>query len=136
MNDHALLKPMTLLDRMMQLNDPRQQAKCTHDLGEVVFMTTCAILCGADDWESIQLFADTRKDWFKQFLRLPSGIPSHDTFNRLFSLLNPACYREMFCGWVQDMLIDTPLSGGVATDGKTVRVSRSNKHQAIHMVNA
>lgn len=136
MNDRAFLKPMTLLDRMMQLNDPRQQAKCTHDLGEVVFMTTCALLCGADDWESIQLFADTRKDWFKQYLQLPGGIPSHDTFNRLFSLLDPACYREMFCGWVQDMLMDTPLSGVVAIDGKTVRASRSNKHQAIHMVNA
>ena len=69
---------------MMQLNDPRQQAKCTHDLGEVVFMTTCAILRGADDWESIQLFADTRKGWFKQYLQLPGGIPSHDTFNRFF----------------------------------------------------
>ncbi len=56
---------MTLLERMMQLEDPRQSAKCSHDLGEVTFMTTCAILCGADDWEAITLFAETRKVWFK-----------------------------------------------------------------------
>ncbi|WP_392384605.1 ISAs1 family transposase [Marinomonas primoryensis] len=127
---------MTLLERMMQLDDPRQSAKCSHDLGEVIFMTTCAILCGADDWEAITLFAETRKAWFKQYLKLSGGIPSHDTFNRLFSLLDPVCYREMFCSWVQDVLVDTPLSGVVAIDGKTVRASRSKHQQAIHMVNA
>jgi predicted transposase YbfD/YdcC len=125
-----------LLDRIMQLKDPRQSAKCTHNLGEVVFMTTCALLCGADDWNAIHLFAKEREEWFRQYLQLPGGIPSHDTFNRLFSLLDPAHFRELFTTWVQDVLIDTPLSGVVAIDGKTVRGSRGRKNGAIHMVNA
>lgn len=126
----------TLLDRMMALEDPRQAAKCTHDLGEVVFMATCGLLCGADDWNAIALFAEVREEWFRQYLKLPGGIPSHDTFNRLFSLLDPAQFRELFTRWVQDVLIDTPLSGVVAIDGKTVRGSRSGNQGAIHMVNA
>ena len=126
----------SLLDRIMQLDDPRQSAKCTHDLGEVVFMTTCALLCGADDWHAIQFFASEREEWFRKFLQLPGGIPSHDTFNRLFSLLDPARFRELFTHWVQDVLIDTPLSGVVAIDGKTVRGSRGRHSSAIHMVNA
>lgn len=125
-----------LLDRIMQLKDPRQAAKCTHNLGEVVFMTTCALLCGADDWNGIEFFAHEREDWFRQYLQLPGGIPSHDTFNRLFSLLDPAQFRELFTTWVQDVLIDTPLSGVVAIDGKTVRGSRGRQNGAIHMVNA
>ena len=127
---------MTLLDYMMQLDDPRQKAKCSHNLGEVIFMTTCALLCGADDWESIHLFAKTRQKWFQQYLTLANGIPSHDTFNRLFALLDPASYREMFCRWVQEVIVETPLSGVIAIDGKTVRASRSEHQQAIHMVNA
>lgn len=126
----------TLLDRMMALEDPRQAAKCTHDLGEVVFMATCGLLCGADDWNAIALFAEVREEWFRQYLKLPGGIPSHDTFNRLFSLLDPAQFRELFTRWVQDVLIDTSLSGVVAIDGKTVRGSRSGNQGAIHMVNA
>jgi predicted transposase YbfD/YdcC len=137
--DDGLLLTMSqisLLDRIMQLKDPRQSAKCTHNLGEVVFMTTCALLCGADDWNAIHLFASEREEWFRKFLKLPGGIPSHDTFNRLFSLLDPAQFRELFIRWVQDVLIDTPLSGVVAIDGKTVRGSRSRQNGAIHMVNA
>ena len=67
---------MTLLEHLQHLDDPRQQAKCKHDLGEVVFMATCAMLCGADDWESIALFAQTREKWFKRTLRLAGGVPS------------------------------------------------------------
>ena len=137
--DDGVLLPMSqtsLLDRIMQLKDPRQSAKCTHNLGEVVFMTTCALLCGADDWQAIHLFASERQEWFRQYLQLPGGIPSHDTFNRLFSLLDPVQFRELFTIWVQDVLIDTPLSGVVAIDGKTVRGSRGQHKGAIHMVNA
>lgn len=126
----------SLLDRMMTLKDPRQAAKCTHNMGEVVFMTTCALLCGADDWNAISLFAKVREDWFRQYLKLPGGVPSHDTFNRIFSLLDPAQFRELFTTWVQDILIETPLTGVVAIDGKTVRGSRGRHNGAIHMVNA
>jgi hypothetical protein len=78
-------------------------------------------LCGADNWNAIEFFAHEREDWFRQYLQLPGGIPSHDTFNRLFSLFVPAQFRDLFTTWVQDVLIETPLSGVVAIDGKTVR---------------
>lgn len=137
--DDTLLLPMSqmsLLERIMQLKDPRQITKCSHNLGEVIFMSLCALLCGADDWNAIELFAQEREDWFRQYLHLPGGIPSHDTFNRLFSLLDPVAFRELFTVWVQDVLIHTPLSGVVAIDGKTVRGSRTRHKSAIHMVNA
>ena len=126
----------SLLERTSQLPDPRQAAKCTHILGEVVFMTIVGLLCGADDWDSIVLCAECKEDWLRRYLKLPGGIPSHDTFNRIYSLLDPAEFRELFTDWVKDMLIDTPLSGVVAIDGKTVRGSRDKSSSAIHMVNA
>jgi predicted transposase YbfD/YdcC len=100
-------------------------------------MSICAILCGADDWNSIALFAQTREGWFRQHLTLPGGIPSHDTFNRMFSLLDPKAFRTLFITWVQDVMVGSGLSGTVAIDGKTVKGSAWNKGKdAIHMVNA
>ena len=99
-------------------------------------MTIVGLLCGADDWDSIVLCAECKEDWLRQHLKLPGGIPSHDTFNRIYSLLDPAEFRDLFTRWVKDMLIDTPLSGVVALDGKTVRGSRGKSSSAIHMVNA
>ncbi|WOG25494.1 ISAs1 family transposase [Endozoicomonas sp. 8E] len=116
--------------------DPRQAAKCTHILGEVVFMTILGLLCGADNWDSIAQCAECKEDWLSKYLELPGGIPSHDTFNRIYALLDPEEFRDLFTGWVKDRLIDTPLSGVVAIDGKTVRSSRDKSSSAIHMVNA
>ncbi|BBP45468.1 hypothetical protein THMIRHAS_08410 [Thiosulfatimonas sediminis] len=99
-------------------------------------MATCAMLCGADDWESIALFAQTREKWFKRTLRPAGGVPSHDTFNRLFAVLDPQVYRDRFSLWVQELILSTPLIGVVAIDGKTLRASDFSKQQAIHMVNA
>lgn len=99
-------------------------------------MTIVGLLCGADDWDSIVQCAECKEDWLSEYLELPGGIPSHDTFNRIYALLDPEEFRDLFTGWVKDMLIDTPLSGVVAIDGKTVRGSRDKSSSAIHMVNA
>ncbi|MBR9829639.1 MAG: transposase family protein [Oceanospirillales bacterium] len=64
-------------------------------------VTTCALLCGADDWNAIALFAKVREGWFRQYLQLPGGVPFHNTFNRTFSLLDPAQLRELFTIWIQ-----------------------------------
>lgn len=125
-----------LYERTSKLPDPRQSAKCTHILGEVVFMTIVGQLCGADDWNGIATCARLKEDWLRLHLKLPGGIPSHDTFNRIYQLIDPAAFRELFTNWVKDTLIDTPLSGVIAIDGKTVRGSRSKLGSAIHMVNA
>ena len=77
----------TLLERTNQLPDPRQATKCTHIFGEVIFMTVVGLLSDADDWNSIAECARRKKEWLSQYLKLPGGIPSHDTFNRICSLL-------------------------------------------------
>lgn len=125
-----------LHERTSKLPDPRQAAKCTHLLGEVVFMTIIGQLCGADDWNGIAKTAELKEDWLRTYLKLPGGIPSHDTFNRIYQLLDPSAFRELFVNWVNDALIETPLSGQIAIDGKTVRGSRSKIANAVHMVNA
>jgi len=76
-----LLAQKPLLDDLESKLDPRHQAKCSQLLPEVVFMAVCAMLCGFDSWSEITLFAQEREQWFRRWLALPAGIPSHDTFN-------------------------------------------------------
>ena len=130
-----------LLTNLSTLSDNRESKKCTHIMSEVMFMSICAILCGADDWNSIRQFCETREHWFRKHLTLPGGIPVAITFNRIYAGLDPAEFRQLFIDWVRDVKSglnltdsDTPV---VAIDGKTVKGSAWNKGKdAIHMVNA
>ncbi len=102
-------------------------------------MATCAILCGADDWNSMRMFALTREEWFRKHLSLPGGIPCAMTFYRLFRSLDPEEFRMIFVAWMRDVMTGLELSDSrvVALDGKTVKGSAWNKGKdAIHMVNA
>ncbi|SQH75646.1 protein of unknown function, might belong to Transposase IS4 family protein [Shewanella benthica] len=80
----------------LPLADPRLESKCSHVLSEAVFMATCAMLCEFDTWTEITLFAREREKWFKKWLSLPDGIPSHDTFNRVFAILPPESLKSIF----------------------------------------
>ena len=129
----------TLFSKFSTLTDPRDPKKTTHILAEIMFMSVCAILCGADDWNSIRLFSKTKEDWFRKHLILPGGIPASITFNRVFAVLDPEEFRLIFIQWVRDVLAGLELSDSriVALDGKTVKGSAWNKGKdAIHMVNA
>src|SRR6266567_3269786 len=78
--------------------------------------------CGADSWVDVELFGDSKLDWFRTFLELPGGIPSHDTFGRVFARLDPARFEGCFLAWVQAIV--TPVEGDVvAIDGKVLRRS-------------
>lgn len=128
-----------LLSRFETFSDARDPKKVTHVLAEVIFMATCAILCGADDWNSMRMFALTREDWFRKHLSLPGGIPCAMTFNRLFRALDPEEYRRVFVSWMRDVMTGFELSDSrvVALDGKAVKGSAWTKGKdAIHMVNA
>jgi predicted transposase YbfD/YdcC len=107
---------------------------------DIVTIAICAAICGADDWTEIELFGESKLEFFKSFLPLPNGIPSHDTFNRVFARLNPEQFRECFLGWVQDLVCASgeQLKGVVAIDGKTLCGSRDNASGAgpIQMVSA
>lgn len=119
------------------LEDPRILLKTSHKLIDVVVISICAVICGADAWTQIEEFGKTRYNWFKGFLELPYGIPSHDTFGRVFALVCSQHFQNCFLEWVNAVF---DITGGqvIAIDGKTARRSydkKSNK-AAIHMVHA
>ena len=92
-------------------------------------MSVYAILCGANDWNSIRLFVEHKEDWFRKHLSLPCGIPVAITFNRIFAALDPEEFRQIFIQWIRDVLSGLELSESriVALDGKTVKGSAWNK---------
>jgi predicted transposase YbfD/YdcC len=117
------------------IEDPRRQAGLRHPLIEILFIAICAIIAGADDWVAIERFGKAKFNWFKKYLHLKHGIPSHDTFGDVFSVLDPEQFAEAFIGWMQ--MIAT-VSGVIALDGKTIRRSfdKALGKSAIHMVSA
>jgi len=101
----------------------------------IITIAILAVVCGADDWTEVELFGRSKQGWLETFLDLPHGIPSHDTFGRVFRAIDPAEFRESFRTWVQT--ICRKVEGVVAVDGKTVRRSKDGTlgKAAIHMVN-
>lgn len=128
---------VSIKEHFSLLSDPRVLLKTRHKLVDVVVITLCAIIAGADDWVEISAFGREKEEWFKTFLELPGGIPSHDTFGRVFALIDPDEFGKCFISWIRSTL---PMSDSdvIAIDGKTARRShdRANGKSAIHMVSA
>lgn len=119
------------------LPDPRTGNAKQHIFLEILIMAICAVICGADGWSDVELFANNKKAWLKTFLKLPKGIPSHDTFGRVFAKIKPEEFQKRFIEWVR--AIEKLTAGQViAIDGKNLR--RSHDHDAgkaaIYMVSA
>jgi predicted transposase YbfD/YdcC len=126
----------SIIENFSDLPDPRILLKTRHKLVDIVTIALCAVIAGADDWVEISAYAKAKEAWFRGFLELPGGIPSHDTFGRVFALLDPNAFARCYTNWVYGLIhIPDEL---VAIDGKTVRRShdRANGKSAIHMVNA
>lgn len=125
-----------LIEVFSSLPDPRIERCKKHELTDILYITIIAVLCGANNWEEIGEFGEAREEWFRGFLKLPNGIPSHDTINRVFSLLDPASVQEHFIRWVKS--IATVSSGEiVAIDGKRLCQSgEDGKKSVVHMVSA
>ncbi len=119
------------------LPDPRVERTKQHQLLDIIMIAICAVICGADSWVEIEAFGNAKLAWFRTFLDLPNGIPSHDTFGRVFAALDPAQFQHCFLAWVQAALPQTEAQL-VALDGKTLRRShdRGKGKAAIHMVSA
>ena len=98
----ALEKPRKamILEFFSELTDPRLDRRKRHVLEDIVVLAICGILGGADDWVGIEAFGKEKYQWFKRFLSLPNGIPSHDTFGRVFSLLSPDEFQACFTRWI------------------------------------
>lgn len=126
-----------LIDHFAGLEDPRIERQKRHKLIDILVIAVCAVLCGAESFPAIEDFGHARYEWLKQFLELPNGIPSHDTFNRVFRLLNPVKFQTYFLNWIQ--AVATVIEGEVvAVDGKRLRRSfeKATAKSAIHMVSA
>ena len=109
-----------LLHLLRELPDPRVERTRLHKFEDILLISICSLLCGAESFEDMELFGDTKEPWLRTFLELPHGIPSHDTFNRLFAALDPQCFLEAFMRWTQSLR--TALAGEVvALDGKALR---------------
>jgi len=129
------------------IDDPRQAHKIDHLLNEVLFITVLAVIAGADDFNEIARFAEFKKDWLATFLKLPGGIPSHDTFNRVLCIVDPQQFQQSFVDWVDDIRNNIKIPGiqsgeldkdVISIDGKTVCNSKDSVtgKKAIHMVSA
>lgn len=126
-----------LKEHFSALDDPRAQHSIEHLLLDIVLVTICAVICGADTWVEIENYGIAKQEWLETFLELPNGIPSHDTFERMFARLRPEQLQQCFLNWVQAVF---NISDGqlINLDGKTLRGSydRGGKQGMIHMVSA
>jgi predicted transposase YbfD/YdcC len=126
-----------ILRVLEQLPDPRGR-NVRHKLIDLLTLALCGVICGAGDWVAVVFYAHQKKGWFESFLELPCGIPSHDTFGRVFAKLNPAELEKCFMAWMRTLV---KLGGGklVAIDGKSLRNSFEHgwdKSGMTHMVSA
>src|SRR4051794_3804385 len=118
-----------------RLHDPRVRGRTTHLLIDLLVLALCGVIANCDDWPDIALFARQRETWFRRFLRLPGGIPAHDTFERVFAALNPHALEACCLAWLRAV---AGLAGveHIAIDGKSLRGSASGKLGALHVVSA
>jgi len=129
--------PHTVLDFFADLPDPRIERTKLHKLEDILAVTICAVICGAEGWTDIELFGRSKQSWLETFLELPNGIPSHDTFARVIASIQPDEFERRFQKWTQ-ALAESTDQNIIAIDGKTLRRSfdHANGKAAIHMVSA
>lgn len=132
------LKPkITIADHFAVLEDPRIDRTKRHNLIDIMTVAVCAVICGADSWVAIETYGCAKYSFLKTFLELPNGIPSHDTFARVFAQINPQQFQSCFLDWMKSI---QKITNGevVAIDGKTLRGSydKSSDCSAIQIVSA
>lgn len=129
--------PQSLIEHFSVLDDPRIDRTKLHKLIDILVIAICATICGAEGWEDFELFGHCKLDWFKSFLELPNGIPSHDTFRSVLARLDPQQFQAAFLDWVRSVTRLT-RSEGVASAGKQLRRSHDQAagKSAIQMVRA
>src|SRR4051812_32928580 len=126
----------SVMEHFENLTDPRMERRKLHKLHDIIFITIAAVICGCDEWNDIEEFGTIRYDWLKTILELPNGIPSHDTINRVFSLLDPRQLQQCFTSWIQ-AVAKVAEGSIISIDGKRMCNSGEGGSKAlIHMVSA
>ncbi|MCI9098539.1 MAG: ISAs1 family transposase [Lachnospiraceae bacterium] len=126
----------SLVGCMEEVPDPRAPYNQKHKLLDIIVIAVTAILCGMDTWNEIEDWAKSKREWLGSFLELPGGIPSHDTINRVFQMIDPEKFHDAFFRWTG--AVAGKIEGVVAIDGKTVRRSRDDAkgNRPAHVVSA
>ena len=126
----------SLIQHLENISDPRR-GEPVFPLCNILFMTVCAVVAGADDYVAIADYADTNRDWFAKYLDLSKGVPSHDRFNAIINAIDPEEFEPMLLAWITELhkVTDGQV---IAIDGKTLRRSYDSAtgKAAIHMVSA
>ncbi len=114
-----------------KIEDPRIERTTEHQLLDIIVIAICAVICGADDWVAVENFGRDKAAWLKTFLDLPNGIPSHDTFRRVFMLLDAEQFQTCFLEWIQAV---SRVTHGqiIAVDGKQLRRSHDKRLGRCH----
>ncbi len=128
-------RDLSIVRHFRRLKDPRRAHGRLHLLQDLLVIALCAVIAGAQDWQEIETFGRKRRDWLKRFLKLPHGIPSHDTFERVFDRLSPQAFQACFRAWVQAIQQALDIEH-VAIDGKTLRGSGTARLGPLHLVSA
>lgn len=127
--------PLAIRHHFRKVKDPRINRHKQHQLLDIIVIALCAVLCGAKDWQQVETFGKQRLEWFRRYLKLVNGIPSHDTFERVFDRIDPRAFHQGFQQWVS-VLADKVDIKHIAIDGKTLRGSGSSKLGPLHLVSA
>jgi hypothetical protein len=120
---------------LQELEDPRVERTRKHHLADILFISLCAVICGCESFEDMEEFGLAKEEWFRRYLGLPNGIPSHDTFNRVYQLLNPLAFQDCLIRWTQGVRKMIP-GETVAFDGKAQRRARNKNANLHYIVNA
>jgi predicted transposase YbfD/YdcC len=131
----SLATPLAIQHHFRHIKDPRIERHKRHELLDIIIIALCAVLCGAKDWQQIEAFGVLRIDWFRKFIKLPNGIPSHDTFERVFDRIDPRAFLRGFQNWVA-VLADKLGVKHIAVDGKSACGSATDKLGPLHLVSA
>lgn len=129
--------PVSLLHHFADLDDPRTDHTKRHSLLDIIALTLCAVVSGADGWTDVETYGLHKQSWLETFLDLPNGIPSHDTLGRVFGLVDPAAFQRCFLAWME-AVVEASHGRLVAIDGKALRHSfdTAKGKSALHLVSA
>ena len=127
---------MDFLDVFGQLDDPRIERKKLHPMPEILLLTLCAVICGAESWDDIETFGQAKVEFLRRYLPYTHGIPSDDTLRRFFRAIDPDQFQRLFIEWIRTWLNPEVADKVVAIDGKTLRGSRNGEQMPIHLVSA
>ena len=135
----ATTPAVSLQQHFADLSDPRGERSRRHELLDIIGITICAVIAGAESWTAVAEYGRAKQDWLARFFRLPNGIPAHDTFRRVFCLLDPEAFQRRFAAWIA-ALADCGVGSRrtIPIDGKTARRSgrRGRGLAPLHLVSA